>query len=461
MFFTFSIYAHNVKKSYEYPISNPFYSTLSSGFIDSIEYKLNFNFDKSKISHSQFWLPFLTNKDLLVSSKLHLPYRELCFDFYSNRKPVVKSDIPAIYAKKTCSRVYLHKASSHLFSDFKEAPLVFILAGLGSSNGSNIVKLLTNTIYQSGAHVITINSPFIASFQLRAMANPIPGAIFHDSLDVYRFMKEVFQAAKKQYKLKTKNIYLTGYSYGGLESLFIARADHQKPFFNFKRVLAINPPVNLISSSRLLDSYFKGAEHDQNAFEQGFRIASFFSDPRWEQKGEDRLFKFQWLHKLVSTEQAKSIIGYNFHEILTVTSAATDSVYNFNFLSFLRKYSLYEKAIKERSSWSFNEYLNQILWPFYKQKGFYNNVEDFNYKNSMKALNSFLKKSSYIRIHHNKDDIIMTEEEIKYIISLFQERARIFPSGGHLGNLWYPNNVGLILKDLFNIDYQSIKVKVE
>jgi hypothetical protein len=41
----------------------------------------------------------------------------------------------------------------------------------------------------------------------------------------------------------------------------------------------------------------------------------------------------------------------------------------------------------------------------------------------------------------NENDFILTGEELDYLRQLFGDRARIYPRGGHLGNLEYKENL--------------------
>jgi hypothetical protein len=41
----------------------------------------------------------------------------------------------------------------------------------------------------------------------------------------------------------------------------------------------------------------------------------------------------------------------------------------------------------------------------------------------------------------NENDFILSSAELDYLRQLFGERARIYPRGGHLGNLEYKENL--------------------
>ena len=49
---------------------------------------------------------------------------------------------------------------------------------------------------------------------------------------------------------------------------------------------------------------------------------------------------------------------------------------------------------------------------------------------------------------HNEDDFLLAEGDLDYLRRVFGERARIYPKGGHSGNMDYKDNVAY-LTDFF------------
>ena len=48
---------------------------------------------------------------------------------------------------------------------------------------------------------------------------------------------------------------------------------------------------------------------------------------------------------------------------------------------------------------------------------------------------------------HNADDIILADGELDYLVGVFGARAKIYPDGGHCGNMAHRDNVA------FMVDY--------
>jgi hypothetical protein len=50
-------------------------------------------------------------------------------------------------------------------------------------------------------------------------------------------------------------------------------------------------------------------------------------------------------------------------------------------------------------------------------------------------IESYLRNSTKISLVTNADDIILAEGEVEYLQDVFGARAKIFPRGGHCGNI--------------------------
>jgi hypothetical protein len=64
---------------------------------------------------------------------------------------------------------------------------------------------------------------------------------------------------------------------------------------------------------------------------------------------------------------------------------------------------------------------------------------------SLRYIEAYLKSSGKVGLIHNEDDIILMPGDIGYLQDVFGNRARIFPTGGHLGNMFHPDVVSLML----------------
>ena len=133
----------------------------------------------------------------------------------------------------------------------QEAPLIFIIAGTGSSFYASSMIFLQKAFYGAGFHVICLSSPTQMNFITTASATCVPGNIVEDTQDLYRVMTLAWEQVKD--RIKVSEFYLTGYSLGASQSAFVAKLDEEKRVFNFKKVCMVNPAVSLYTSAKILD----------------------------------------------------------------------------------------------------------------------------------------------------------------------------------------------------------------
>ncbi len=64
---------------------------------------------------------------------------------------------------------------------------------------------------------------------------------------------------------------------------------------------------------------------------------------------------------------------------------------------------------------------------------------------SLKSIEGYLKSSTKFGVMTNENDFILTKAELEYLQQLFGERVKIYPRGGHLGNLEYKENLAYMV----------------
>ena len=64
---------------------------------------------------------------------------------------------------------------------------------------------------------------------------------------------------------------------------------------------------------------------------------------------------------------------------------------------------------------------------------------------SLESIAAYLRKSSHIKVMTNRDDLILTKEDLSFLGATFGPRLKVYPVGGHCGNLRYRDNVAVML----------------
>ena len=333
------------------------------------------------------------------------------------------------------------------------APLIFLIAGTGASFNSAKMQVMQKAFYRAGYHVISISSPTHPNFVVAASTSSVPGHLEEDSADLYKVMQTVWQ--KLQQKMEATDFNLAGYSLGAARSAFIAKLDEQDKVFNFRKVLLINPPVSLYNSVLILDELLElnipGGLDNFNVFYD--RIINAFSDVYAHGENvdfnNDFLFQAYKYRKPTSDDPLKALIGTSFRissENMVFTSdVMTKAGYVVPKNLVLRRHDNVRDYAKVLGHLTFLDYFRGILLPHFQDLNPQTTEADLIRQLSLRSIEDYLRTSPKFGLIHNEDDIILLPGEIDYLRGVFGDRARIFPHGGHCGNMAYPENVAAMV----------------
>jgi hypothetical protein len=94
---------------------------------------------------------------------------------------------------------------------------------------------------------------------------------------------------------------------------------------------------------------------------------------------------------------------------------------------------------------SFADYFNEYFYPYFQAKQPNLSKQDLIDSTSLKSIENYLASSNKIGLITNQDDFIMAPGEIDYLQTVFKDRAKVYPTGGHCGNMDYKENVAYML----------------
>ncbi len=194
------------------------------------------------------------------------------------------------------------------------APLIFIIAGTGAHYASSFPEYLKKLFYQAGYHVVQLSSPTSWDFMASASRFATPGFSSDDADDLYRVMQAV-RAQRRD--LPVTDYYLTGYSLGALNAAFVSHLDESRRSFNFKKVLLLNPPVNLYTSvsnlDKLVETQVKGITDSRTFYEVVLsKLTRYFRQKGYVDINDAMLYDFQQSKQRLSNEEMAMLIGTSF-----------------------------------------------------------------------------------------------------------------------------------------------------
>jgi len=400
--------------TYGYPLHNPFEATIAStppdlrpklpadSDIDQDDYTLNLRPEREQILPDNFW------------AVKKLRYR------------LAKQDHPA--------------------------PLIFLIAGTGAPYTSSLNEFLKKLFYQAGYNVVQLSSPTSYDFMSAASRFATPGVTTEDAEDLYRVM----QAVRAQHpKLAVTDYYLTGYSLGALDAAFVSKLDETRRSFNFKKVLLLNPPVNLYTSisnlDKLVQTQVKGINNSTTFYELMLaKLTRYFQDKGYIDLNDALIYDFQNSKEHLSNEQLAMLIGTSFR-FSAADIAFTSDLINRRGLITPPKTKITEGTsltpyMRKALQCDFNCYLTDQVIPMWRARTDGGSVLQLVNQVSLYALKDYLHDNNKIAVFHNADDVILGPGDLGFLRTTFGDRLTVYPYGGHCGNINYRVNSDAILE---------------
>ena len=389
------------------------------------------------------------------------PYSATIIGSATMMTPGVSENIPLkvyeiqIKDKKEIPDVFWY-ASKFKFSFSKQknkkAPLIFVLAGTGSDYSAIRVKFMQRIFHDAGYHTIAISSQMSQQFMISASTNAIPGMLIRDNEDIYKAMKLAYNKIKDQ--VDVTDFYIMGYSLGGANAAVLSYIDEKEKSFNFKRVFMVNPPVELYDSAVKLDKYLDDYTGGKSAGIERLlnttlaRVKGGLTS-EYANIGADTIYEIV-KGDILSEAEKKAYIGLAFR--LTST--------DLNFISdFITKSHIYTKNPEKVDKFTnmkeyfkavnfatFEDYVNKVGFPYYKKYNKDFTIEDLKREASLRVIEDYLRTSPKIAAVTNADELILNEKDIDYLKDIFKDRLIIYPKGGHCGNMFYKENVDVMVK---------------
>lgn len=327
----------------------------------------------------------------------------------------------------------------------KKAPLVFILSGTGSSATSLKTELFQRIFYTAGYHVVGVSSTMNTNSVVSLSYEKMPGILLNDSIDLYRAMNRIKDIIEK--KAEISDYYLTGYSLGATHSAMVSYIDETEKDFNFKRVFLVNPAVNLFTSATILDNMLDRAIGNDitnlfvrvNAITDNLAVLMGKNEEMQEKNPE------KVLRDLGVTDRDLQVgIGLVFRLSAIDINFLADAT-NKRGLYVDKKIEKYEDMgvyFKKINFADFEDYVQNLAVPYYREKyGMSMNTTKLIKYTDLKVIEDYLRKSDKIMAVTNRDEIILTKENIEYLRDVFKGRIIVYPYGGHCGNMYYHENV--------------------
>ena len=338
----------------------------------------------------------------------------------------------------------------------KKAPLVFIIAGTGSNHKSAKLVTMMKYFHKAGYHVITMASPTHPNFIINASHSHIPGDLTEDAADLYWAMQTAWDKVKGD--IEVSDFYLAGYSLGGTQAAFVAKLDEERKGFNFKKVLLVNPAVNLYDSVNRIEGLLEKIPGGSK------KIGTFFNRTMekfteiW-QEGDYIELNGEFLYGAFKTgkfsqEEGGAMIGVVFRLASGAMIFTSDVMTNSGYIVPKNKVLNYndnlDQYMRVTNHLSFLNYFDEYFYPYFQKKRPGLTKEALIASLGLKSIETYLKGNQKFSSMTNENDFILSDADRGYLKELFGENAVVYPVGGHLGNLEFAPNMSY-MSDFFSM----------
>ncbi|MNV35975.1 Alpha/beta hydrolase family protein [compost metagenome] len=269
-------------------------------------------------------------------------------------------------------------------------------------------------------------------------------------------MYRVMQSVRAQNPtLPVTDYYLTGYSLGALDAAFVAHLDETRRSFNFKKVLLLNPPVNLYTSitnlDKLVQTEVKGINNTTTFYELVLnKLTRYFQQKGYIDLNDALLYDFQQSKQHLTNEQMAMLIGTSFR-FSAADIAFTSDLINRRGLITPPKTPITEGTsltpyLKRALQCDFDCYITEQVIPMWRARTDGGSLLQLIDQVSLYALKDYLRDSPKIAVMHNADDVILGPGDLGFLRKTFGDRLTVYPLGGHCGNINYRVNSDAMLE---------------
>lgn len=394
--------------------------------------------------------PYATNRDLWALDRKR---KVLDYDEEPEKHRPPAKDIEPV---PTLNAVFMRASDPNFFQRAKErsalipatgrklpysvwmqnnpAPLVFIVEGIGMHRLAESGVAEAESVYQKGFSAVTIDSPTNWEFIERAGSRGVPGYSPVDAADLNGALQAIYQDLAARYPGRITSTALIGSSLGGLEALFVADLQaRQTGGFQLDRVIAVNPPVDLIHAVTQVDEYYreplKWPEAERMTRMESALLRATTIPGITYKPGEKLPF---------TAAESKFLIGFFYHMILRSIIYASQQKENLGIVQVKLGGTKRQPQYDALGRFDYTDYVRQFVLPYYLKGMPGATQEDLIARASLRAIGPGLANNSKVRIFTNSNDFLLTPDDIAWLHSMLDGRLTVFEGGGHLGNRHLP-----------------------
>ena len=343
---------------------------------------------------------------------------------------------------------------------FHKAPLAILFPGLGGghTNGSSVA--LAEVLNRQGYAVLLVPSVYCWRFYQANFRERLPGYSPDDAFAARQAVLDILTDLREKVsegnRFTPDGIHLIGSSMGAVHALHIAALETRDRQLNARRIIAVNPPVDLQYAMAEVDRCAQAArgknpEEVTALFTDGFAkamLATSVQKPwrdappapahtRWDLQEILQVKQGDYRTGLAPT-QAQMLtaisFGFTLREVMLVAcrDRRADDLEKFEY-SWGSRTAFYAKV----DTMGFTGYMKDLLLPEYRRL-YHDNAsfDELLFKSGLYSIADTLKNDRSIVVMHNLNDFLTSEKDRQFLDRTLQDRITWFDQGSHLGNLY-------------------------
>lgn len=335
------------------------------------------------------------------------------------------------------------------------APIVFLVPGLGSHRLDGSSLALAEMAYDRGFSVAIISSAMNWEFIETGASVPLPGYTPADVQDVHFALDAMYRDLEARYPARLGRRALMGYSLGAFHALFVAAAEREKsPLVGFDRYVTVDAPIQLLTGMRKIDAFYNGlsaippAEREERvqgllwrtieiAEQEDERISDYSRSSLAEQR-RGRLRPRGALP--FSDLEAKYLVGLDFRLSLVDILGTLQDREDLGVLQTERSFLHRESSYVEMAGYSYEAYIYAFVLPYFSERlHLVSGMDELIAQSDLRSVGDGLRGNAKIRHFANNNDFLASSADVDWLTeTLGAEHVTVYPTGGHLGNLYKP-----------------------
>ena len=332
-----------------------------------------------------------------------------------------------------------------LYRQPRPARLLFILGGIGSTPYFGLGPYYATLFHELGMHVVVLPSPMSWTFALGASQSGAPGFPPDDARDVYRLMQSTLALLRARHGVEVTDVDFLGASLGALEGAYLSVLDADEGKIGIRRYLLLNPPIDLSYALARLNEWqaLGGALGRERAAGVALKARGIVDDYIADRRAnpEASFDRAARQFSRFSTEELQFVIAeyvrLGLPELVYVSQAIEEQ----SLLTAPRDEG--RKRLLEAKAFTLKDYTEKIALPRRLDTDAAGAGDE---AGSLWAILERVRGNPRVHIMHNVDDVLVERAAVDELKQILGDQMTVYPSGGHLGNLWHPQNRDDILR---------------